>query len=468
VRALAVLAAGAAVASCSGGGDENPFSTAVHDEDASSTTPPTVPPMEVLWTNPGQFVTRPVLVGSVVVSFVAQDGGLVLVANDPATGAEVWRRSSSVSEAAPGVVFDLVTDGQRIFHMTPTDAVNAVVEAIDVATGQPTWQTPPRTFVDLLAFCDDVSGPLCTVKIKSTGDTALWRLAPDTGVLNEMDDINGHDIDGRLYDLFDSPDIARVVGGAVVWQRPETDLFGGAPVSPEAGWDFREVGDLVVGQLRTVADWPADGEVQVPTSYVAGIASATGETRWTSEGDPVCGARFDQLDLRVEGQRPWIRCHITGTVTMAGGHAASRSYTDVVMEGFDPATGATTWKADLGAASALDDPSKVLARQSPTTFVVARDDGSLLAVDVGTGATTTPASSLAAWCSSPNEYPYPAYAAVYPDHEARSGKDYLTPCDLTGTTRPAPSKPDEGIGAIAGDIFVWMDANGLHGARIPA
>jgi PQQ-like domain len=407
-------------------------------------------------------------VGGVVVSFVAQDGGLALVANDPATGAEVWRRPSTVSLVGSGVDLDIVTDGARVFHMAPAEGqYQAVVEAVDVASGQPAWQTQPRMFRELVEFCDEISGPLCTTKEKSTGDTALWRIAPDTGVVNEMDDINGTSLGGRLYNLTDSPDVARVVGGAVVWQKPQTDLFGGQPVNPDSGWYVREMGDLDVGWFAAENTWQ-DGEAPVPAHFVAGIASATGDTRWVTEGDPVCGWRLYGLGMKVGDRAPWIRCKVTGNVEVANFNRVSWKYTDVVMEGFDPATGSTTWTADLGAASALDDPSKLLARKGPTTFVVARDDGTLLAVDVGTGATTTPDASLPAWCSSSNEYHYTDYETAFPDDPNRSGHDYLTPCTLTGDPLPAPSKPDDGIGALAGDIFVWMDAGGLHGARVPA
>jgi hypothetical protein len=48
----------------------------------------------------------------------------------------------------------------------------------------------------------------------------------------------------------------------------------------------------------------------------------------------------------------------------------------------------------------------------------------------------------------------------------RVGPDFATPCDFTGEPHPTPAEPDDAVGIRVEVIFVWMDADGLRGARL--
>jgi outer membrane protein assembly factor BamB len=442
--------------------------------DGEATTPAPAAsgePMELLWSTPQlHAVNRPKLVGGRVVAHVVEGDGLALVAFDPRSGAEVWRRPSTASWITPGVAFTVLADDQRLFHLVPGPNGSASVEALDAASGQVVWTSSPALlgFRDPLDFCEDDESTLCISSVDTPGQPVRWRIDPTTGEHIVRVAAGGRELGSGVYDLYDNGDIALVRDDEVVWQRSPSELFEGHDVNPDNGWLWRPAddGDVLVGWLGAPAEWPEEGQAGQTTlvpQYTAGIDAATGRTLWVAEGDP-CTPRLIRLVYDEDEEvGPWVRCTSTGTVSLDAEGIVDADV-DVVVEGFDPATGEARWTQRFEGVPSLWVDTEPMVRLGPTTAAFARADGTLLALDMASGETTEPESDQVGWCFEHN-----VYEGVEPDGERnqRVGQDFAAPCDASGAPAPAPSHPDEGVGVVADGTFVWMDAAGLHAARVP-
>jgi len=451
------------VGGCSSG-EGSVFDRVVVEATTTTTTAPPRP-MDLMWSTSGvRFASRPVLVGERLVAYVAADGGLWLTAYEATTGVEAWRRESTASFVTNGVGIPVTADDRLAFHMVARGTETAAIEAVDVATGEPAWITEASSegFGDVLEICPDLPGQLCVTAYDSVAGS-LWQVDAATGAVGRTDQLDGRELAAGLYDLRGDGDeqVARVVDGQVTWQRPPAELFQGRDVTSDGGWQWQEHEGLLVGWLGSRQEWPDTGELAFVPQYMAGVDAATGETRWVAEGAPTCGSRLWGMSLRVDGAEPWIRCRMTGTYHLEDGSIVRTVVTDAVMEGFDPATGATTWTVPLGPASALSDDTKPLTRLTPTAFTLVRDDGSRVAVDVAAGEAIEVLEDAVGWCIGTNKVDYLDGA----DPPFRYGEDFTTPCDLAGNRQLAPMDPDPDLGAPGDGRFAWVDAEGLHVAR---
>jgi outer membrane protein assembly factor BamB len=436
------------------------------------------PPLELLWTAEGHFATRPVVAGGVLVELLAEDGGLSLVAYSPADGAELWRRPSTASGITPGVAYPVAADETRVFHLVPGSSGDAAaVEALDATTGERLWSSAeaPEGFNDPLHFCD--RGEALCVTADGEGPGTLWHLDVETGASTVPAElaaltavppptpgestpsvVDGRALGGGLYDLAGSGDIARVVDDHIVWQRSPSELFEGRAVSPDYGWLVRRADNVVVLWLGSEYDQSRQGEMEVPPQYTAGVDLATGQPRWVADGGMSCG-KVALLELATLNPR-WLRCQVVGSWTTTG---RERDFdVDTVLEQFDPATGDAEWTFDLGPSSGLFDDTDRLVRLSRHTFGLIRDDGSLVGLDLDTGRAIDVDQGDVGWCVATNSYDYAGSELS----DARLGDDFNTPCDLSGGSPPAPTRPDQEMGVVVDDVFVWMDEGGLHGARV--
>ena len=456
------------VGGCSSG-DGSPFdrlAPEVTSTTSPTTTAPPPRPLDLLWSTSGvQFASQPVQVGERLVTYVAVDGGMWLVAYNATTGAETWRRESTASYVTKGVGMPVVADEARAYHMAPRGTETAAIEAVDIATGEPAWITEasPGGFADVPELCPEAPDRVCATAYDGPDTGSLWSVDTTTGAVTRTDRFEGRELSEGLYDLRGDGDeqVAWVVDGQVTWQRPPGELFQGRDVTSDNGWRWHEHAGLLVGWLGTRQEWPTNGEVPFVPQFMAGVDPASGETRWVAEGDPICGGRLTGMGLQVDGAEPWIRCRMTGSDHVEEEVVARTVVTDAVMEGFDPATGATTWTVPLGAASALIDDTKPLVRLGPTAFTLVRDDGSRVAVDVAAGEVIEVLDDAVGWCIGTNKFDYVDGS----DPPFRIGEDFAMPCGLDGTRRPSPMAADEELGAAGDGRFAWVDAEGLHVAR---
>ena len=442
-------------------------------------------PMDLVWSTDGvRFATGPqaVLGRDLVVALAVDGDGLALVAYDSATGDERWRRPSTASYVTRGVTLTPLIDGGTVVHVAQDpEGLGDVVEAVDAVTGEVEWASPPASegFSDPPRLCTGEARDGICVTAGGAGEHAgQWKLDHDTGELtrpgppietlvrtaSSASSPGQSAIDGRylglgLYELSDSGEIALIVDGEILWQRPPSELFGGADVSPDFGWTLYPTGDgLIVGTLGAVVDLPQDGERELADAQTAGIDAITGTTRWLEPGWQGCG-RLASLRLTVDGVPPWVRCDWDASAWFEDDRPQSYTVERSVMYGFDPANGAASWTVDLGRTSALLDPEGFVVRLDRTAFAVTRDDGSLVGVDVGTGEELAVDDHDVGWCFETNFYPY--------QDADRVGADLAHPCNLAGEAQPAPLRSDDAVGVLSGGVFVWMDGSGLHGATNP-
>jgi len=434
--------------------------------------------MKVVWSVKGRYATGPLALreDDVVVALLAENGGLALVGYEGATGDELWRRASTASDVTRGVELWPLVAERTVVHLAPSeeDGGGDVVEAVDAVTGKVAWtsEASPEGFDSPPTFCTYPRNLDVCITADGTGDRAgPWELDFGTGELTlpgdrieafrsqpEDEPIAGRALGANLYEMDDDGDIAYIVDGKVKWRRAPRDLFGGADVSVSSGWAFAAVGDdYIVGSLG-IAGKQSEGPHEMTTLQTAGIDAASGETRWLEDGTFGCG-RVTRLRLLVDDDWPRIRCIWHGTADFGDPDHPEIEVEDSRIEGFDPETGKTTWTVEMGAADPLLELGGVLVRIDATRFAAKRDDGSVVGVDVAAGKALDVGPEDLGWCFEENWYPYGA-----PD-ETRLGGYFTQPCSLDGEDRPAPAKPDRGAGALTGDVFVWMDADGLHGAR---
>lgn len=429
----------------------------------------------VSWTNSDfHWVTQPRLVGGRFVAYLEQDGQLGVAALDVTNGKVAWRFPASLSSLTAGVAAHLTYDDPVVYFGTPVDVrlpSDAVfVVAVDATTGAEVWRTAqPLILADSLRPCDDDSTVLCAsdggslarriVRIaKATGQATTAPTADGPAAAARR--FGGRALGAGLYDTGSrDPDVIAAVDsdGRTLWTKTAPELFQGRPVSSDYGWSWNRYGDLLVGWLGTIN--LDRGRHDLAEHSIAGVEAATGSVVWVDDGAHLgCGGLLTTIS-----EKP-IRCRMTGTVTsdpdVIDDDLVVTGLT-VVMEEFDPATGAAVWQADLGPALALVSDQAPLVRLSPREFAIGREDGSSIAVDIVSGHTRTPEFDEVGWCLSENEV---RDSHTLGDPLRRVGHDYLSQCRTDGSSISVlASSPIDG-GAWQGQTFAWMDARGMHAA----
>jgi hypothetical protein len=158
----------------------------------------------------------------------------------------------------------------------------------------------------------------------------------------------------------------------------------------------------------------------------AGISEATGEVRWRDLGSTV------QCHFR-EPNYP-VRCRRRGITSDEWGRLRTFEGLDVTVEGFDIATGATTWSVPLGPATNLADYHAPLPLAGPTEVVVSQPTGPII-LDYATGTTKPPRAGATFWCTSNAQYEL-AQGYIGRDgkrHFDRPGGVVAAICDALGT-----------------------------------
>ena len=454
--AIAVLALGAACSSTDGGAR------------ATRTKG------RVVWVDfDGHWVSRPQAVGSVFVAYLERDGQLSLVGIDPGSGRRVWELPASAGSLTPGVVIGLAQDDRNVYFGTPVDVggtgSDVFVVAVDAASGTEVWRTSQELHVNgLISTCADDATMLCTTALGGRTGSSL-RIAKSTGEVTTLplprgalppQFSGGRKIGNDLYDLGgrDPEWIARVdSAGRILWTKTAGELFQGRPVSSDYGWDWRTHGDLLVGWLGRIDTNRSSTDLSEST--ITAVDAATGDAVWIVDGViPDCDLSY--LDLSP-GPAP-LRCRRSGTITRDENRENPIvTGLSIVLEQFDPTTGATLWEADLGAAESLVLDTPPLVRLSSTEIVVGRQDGSDIVVDVASGQTRQPAPDETGWCWSENTYPD---VRTYAVDKRRRGYDYVTPCGLDRSPIDVVAPNPPFAVARSGPILAWVDARGMHGA----
>lgn len=467
VLAVALLAIG-----CS---ENTEKATSDRSESSDRSTNQRPDPAPAWSTEPLDFASRPAKVGDHLVAYLAVDGQLALAAFDPETGSEVWRRDSTASSITPGVALSVESRGSTVLNLKPVDPAesdHAHVEAVDANTGEQLWESSDAIrVVDPLDSCDAQDGnrsrrnQVCVTMAESYARVA-FDLADGSWTRLPAKDL-GRSLGEGLYDSGDA--IVYVRNGDELWRSTPRKMFRGRNVDPDHGWSWDRHGDQLIGTLGRV---PADGEGPDPDAPVrtyhltpddeltAGIDVTNGENVWLEPGDLWCGNLGD-LDLVNT-----IRCKPSGTVTYASNEDDSsevaEAKVDVEIERFSPEDGTAEWSVTLAGFPGYEDPEEPLLRVDEHTFATVLEDGTAVAVDLRTGKKRQADEGTLGWCTEPNTY---RYDRSYGDRPFRAGEDFAEPCRLNGDRAPLPSSLPKDFGTRIGDVFAWVDGNGMHAVR---
>ena len=275
----------------------------------------------------------------------------------------------------------------------------------------------------------------------------------------------------------DPETIALVRDGAVRWRTPLSEAFPRKGFSTDNGWTWMRyekskiyVGSVFGGSLSPGRKYPVvrDLTATATATATAALDESTGDVLWRDAGSK---AFCSGLYITAPDGETWlpVRCRSRGTLTWQENGDTSVANLDVVVEGFDPKTGKTTWSAPVGASEGL-----VGGKSAPTsaggTDVLLRTGAGPILLDVATGRQRPPAAGEVFWCGSTRDF---RYRTAYRWQDGRtadrwSGGTVAATCD--GSGRPATGTPSgpatAAAGADLGPYAVVATATGFTGYRI--
>jgi hypothetical protein len=442
------------------------------------------------WTTDLTALSTPVAADHSVVFAAEGDKQLPkIVSLDPATGRVRWSADASHGGLPIGVgISPVVVDNGRIVVWAAPAAAGGTewvsITAADAVTGRKLWTFGQSLFMPSpLVPCEDDDTAVCGAVDPVAGQPAdtVTRIVLDawTGRLRAADAVGSDTVAAPreiAYNLFQKGSDLVGVGadGRTRWTRPAAAVFGGEKVSPNGGWDLALKNGVYVGSLAYDSGGAATATSTRPMDLsrvgaTAAFSAATGKTLWTApRTDTACGPIPLDLDHPV-------RCVVRGTATPVGAKAAL-SGLDVTLQGFDLATGRTTWSWDagdvpllLGARSTeLSDGShaddSVLAVDS--THYVVRANGRATVLDLDRGPVPV-AAATRGWCKGLVDFLPLAAGAASSAGGGYVAVDESYPCSSSGAQLDVPASTSEEAGALVGDYYVWLDdADKVRGGRV--
>lgn len=469
-----VLSAALALAGCTSGEEEDrPVDPLERDAAVA----------EPAWTVEGDLVGQPVVTGStaVVLERVRSDE-LDVVAIDTSDGEERWRHPYSPGGASPGFaivpVVATASDGTEVvaWSTPPKDpgATSAStwerpVVVADPASGEEIFRTEAFRAWSPLEVCPDA------VDLCVKGGDALLRIdlaeqdlrVDDSGAPEGARSLG----EGGLFATAARPDeeIGVARDGSVLWSTPSTELSGGDDVVSDNGWGFvrdaeadRYVGTMYDGRRDDPAeDEPYVTDLERQVSF--GFDGRTGTVLWRQEStDATCL----QTEADARGQAPVpVRCLLSGTLELLAGDVTARDTTTTV-QGYDPATGDTTWERELtpAASDALAERSRRVVSDG-TTVLLATTAGDEL-VETATGDSADVDADAVFACAETVTFEYAtAWRDAALERTSRTGGSRYSPCTADGSPAAEMS-----VGAVRDaatpapdDMAVLTTAEGLVG-----
>lgn len=436
-------------------GAESPDETGSPGSDAtvgSDPPAPSEPAAAPVWEVPLPVVGQPVPAGDVAVVYTAAGGELAVVGLDPASGEQVWTKPVTPSTAPPGVVQtpQVVGPEERplVAYYEPNAEAPLLADlvVVDAAAGGEVHRERGYFFNSPPQSCAEDSPDVCVSAYRPGAESTPYRLTLDSGEFARSEGgppgsrpigpLGLLDLGGR-----DPEYLARFVDGRVRWRVAVDDAFP-AGSSSDTGWTFRhhEPAGLIYGSVGPPVERNAagtGGRVDFAQFGTAGIDAETGEVRWQEPGT----SAFCTYDIRVDPDDPDsaelpTRCRQSG---VQSGLIDDPRFHDlsVALEGYDVATGSTTWTVDLGAAEEfVTDTDDIYA--GATSLLVQAESGDLV-VDLATGATSEPAADQVYLClrEATFEYPEPVLSSGK-EFTERTGGQLATACDSSGAASQAP------------------------------
>jgi hypothetical protein len=432
--------------------------------------------MTLIWRNTElRPISPPIAIGDVAIGLVASDRKVFIVSIDPKTGQMLWQQRITRSGlSSVGANLKRVgEDNVAYLRLIPEhfeDSWLAYLVVADARTGKEIARSPEAVFPSMPVECAN-GRDLCVIADLSRWPRRPYRLNLATGAFTgESDALLNYTRflhpDG-LVDLGDRPrnTLGLLRDGSMRWLTPASAAFP-KDSSSDHGWQFRRYEDqhVFVGSL-----WPAsvqqDGYVvsDLASPGMAAISEHTGEVLWRDAGS--------SFQCEPSSTASPVRCRQRGKFRYDREHDTSHvDGLDVIVEGFDPATGKTTWSLPIGATPMNDELGTPPAIAGPQQDLVHTPNGPAI-LDYATGTLRQPEPNATFWCSTSASYelapPYRVRTAVW--SYQRTGGSLRWICDANG--HPATALPSiaatQSAGACTGHYTVIATADGFLGFQVP-
>jgi len=272
-------------------------------------------------------------------------------------------------------------------------------------------------------------------------------------------------------------------GATVAWRRPLANMFPSPGYSTDTGWDFDRIPavGLFVGSVGgpSVSATANQSVDDLSRAATAGFRMSDGTTIWRNPGTQyVCGVLpcpgMTQTSSGNSAYRPptlGLRLRMTGTSTLASSPGAKPSLSPgakVVVEGFDLATGRTTWSVDAGADVGLAQ-GLVPPQLGQEVVILPGAGGGPASLDLTTGSRAPLSPGVTAWCQTTTTYT----GAPYDNGTGGTGTDYggapaEFPCNSAGQPVPVPSQVPSFVGPSLGGVVAWSESTQVTASRAGA
>lgn len=474
VALVVMIAAG-----CSSGDDDedaSPSSSLVEREQGTSTTP--AGDTGVAWTvRTPRVVAQPVVVGDVVVALGTRGRNLLLFGVSMRSGEVLWEEPASPGDVVPGIAVSPAVIGDTVVFFRPDRRARLLARLVALdGTGRQRWQSDPFYFESPPDRCFDDRDVCVDARATRADESRPLRFDLDSGAMREETSApeGSRPVGPKgLVDLgVRGPEfLARLRPGGLAWRVPLAEAFSDQH-STDQGWHFEHFPDAdayvgSVGAVIDVADDAASVTYDLANVATAGLDAATGRVLWKEPGTQfLCfgtASPAAEDDTNYEAFVPPVRCRYRGMATFRrDSDDATFEGLDVVLEGFDVRTGATTWSVALGALESWVYGDELPPVAGNTSLVVRQSAGATV-IDVLTGATRPVGDDEIVWCPRDEYFTYRELAD--PDdpasNERRGGRLFRT-CTADGeSTERLPRQIPEVVSGGDGRRLVVATPGGL-------
>jgi hypothetical protein len=401
------------------------------------------------------------------------DRSFQVVVLDAASGDVRWEAAASPSAivGGEGLTLAVSPDKGRVLWLRPskkfTDGL-VTLTASDEQTGKPAWSFGAgKLEVDSTpSLCRD-GAAFCVVGRRTPGSrVSLMVLDVETGKLLQNRPLSATENFRELSEgLRDDGDrfLAVSDSGKQLWSKRYSDVFGGADVAPDFGWDIQRQQTRYVGSLGYRDATARDGSVDLRrTGDTAGFDARTGRTLWVKHGATVqCGT----LQFLVDHP---VRCSYQGRIVSENGNQDYKNL-QVTVEGFDTTTGKATWTWRAGNVPALYDGGPGVTRIGLAQYAV-KSGRETTILDADQGPAGTAKGALDGWCDGSNTaVPRPdRQIALFGDEEQGYTTVGWYPCTTTGKTLELPPTTPSFATSTAAGVAVWTSADGeVKATKLP-
>jgi outer membrane protein assembly factor BamB len=428
-------------------------------------------------------VSQPVPVGGRLLVYVAEisrsRSGLLLVALDPTTGKTVWTTPASPSGNPPGVAPWLVGDGSVFVYLKETGKL-AAVAAVDARSGRSIWSTPAAVVTSWPGLCPNDAPAVCI-----TSGAVVARIAPirTQGTIKtvRLSAQGPRSVAPGLYDS-GTRNPERLVAthqATIAWRKPLAEIFDVPGATTDWGWRIERVAKsgLFVGTVgwNPVSDKGGTQVFDLARTMTVGFRIRDGQVAWRDVGssyacvDLPCAAGPQPRGSTFGGGTPprvGVRLRMTGTLTQPpNSDLVISPDAAVTIEGFDFASGRTLWTFDAGHNVDLIE-NTPLPQTGASTVLLPDAGGTLVRLDLETGAHRPAAEDVTAWCLGHTGYNAPNVEGKPTQYR---GQLAVFACNARGRRVARPDSVPAFVGRIGtrvGRLAVWSDTNGVVAAPV--